>query len=307
MVYSEISLRTLSLCVRTKIKSTAQFWRDYGDRASFESAAYAKEAESEVDVLRAELDKPKWNGCSMVCAFDGNFPPVNSACKQSDRPFLLFYKGDISLLSDLCDNVAVIGTTTPTEEIEERERKMVSRLAESGACVVSGLAAGCDGLAHGVCVGAGAKTIAVLPSPLDRIYPQSNRGLAEKIAESGGLLVTEYFTQPETRSEAIDRFIQRDRLQALYSKAVVMIASYSVGRGGSGSRHAMEFAGKLLLPRFVMYRDGDAGDKRFGLNADYLKAKKAEAADETKVSLISALPAPKTEDVLARPKQLKIF
>ena len=59
-------------------------------------------------------------------------------------------------------------------------------------------------------------------------------------------------------------------MQALYSKAVVLIASYRKGEGDSGSRHAFEKAKEYGKKRLVMYRESDANDLRFGLNKDYV-------------------------------------
>mgnify|MGYP007111752688 FL=1 len=59
-------------------------------------------------------------------------------------------------------------------------------------------------------------------------------------------------------------------LQALYSKAVVLIASFRKGEGDSGSRHAFEKAKEYGKKRLVMYRESDATDLTFGLNKDYV-------------------------------------
>ena len=82
--------------------------------------------------------------------------------------------------------------------------------------------------------------------------------------------MSEYVSEPKNKYESVNRFIERDRLQALFSKAVVLIASYRKGEGDSGSRHAFEKAKEYGKKRLVMYRESDATDLTFGLNKDYV-------------------------------------
>jgi len=183
----------------------------------------------------------------------------------------LFYEGDVSLLDDISKNVAVVGLTNPTAEIEKRERTFVRKLVENGFNIVSGLAKGCDTIAHDECIKTGGRTIAILPTPLDKIYPAENKILARNIVENGGLLITEYNSTPVNRGEAIKRFIERDRLQAWFSTAVMLTASYRKGEGDSGSRHAMAKAGDYGRKRYVMFNSEiDSEDVQFGLNKDLL-------------------------------------
>jgi DNA processing protein len=181
----------------------------------------------------------------------------------------LFYKGDITLLQDLNRNVAVIGLIDPTEEIEKRAVEVVKRLIKKELIIISGLAKGCDAIAHKVCVETDNKTIAILPTQINKISPVVNRNLAKKIVDKGGLLITEYYKESATRYEGIGRYIERDRLQAMFSKAIILIASYRKGEGDSGSRHAMRAAQKYEIEQYIMYNeDLDKNKIQFGLNED---------------------------------------
>ena len=114
-----------------------------------------------------------------------------------------------------------------------------------------------------------------MPSTLQKILPASNAELAQEIVLKGGLLVSEYLRECENpKFELAQRYIERDRLQALFSDAVCLIASYSQSdkqadkSKDTGSRHALnaarEWGIKRLAPR------GLEGDERFNLNREIL-------------------------------------
>lgn len=108
---------------------------------------------------------------------------MRGSVKPADKPFALFYKGDISLLSKDNLNIAVIGVLNPDEKIELTERMVTSEIIKHNATIVSGLALGCDSIAHKTALEKGAKTIAILPSTLDSILPKENVELAEKLSK----------------------------------------------------------------------------------------------------------------------------
>ncbi|MBQ7339912.1 MAG: DNA-processing protein DprA [Clostridia bacterium] len=258
---SNISLKLYNLIKTGVIKSNAQFWK------SFYSEDAINTFPCDLQAVEQEL---KEKGINVISVLDENFPSANVKLKNSEKPFFFAYKGDITLLNNLDKNVAVIGVLTPTKEIAEREQKVVKNLTEKEFNIVSGLAKGCDTVAHSESVKNNAKTIAFLPSTIENIYPKENIRLTNKIIENGGLIISEYVSEPKNKYESVKRFIERDRLQALYSKAVVLIASYRKGEGDSGSRHVFEKAKQYGKSRLVMYRETDANDLIFGLNKDYV-------------------------------------
>jgi len=191
----------------------------------------------------------------VVAIGDEDFPAHRGSVKNSERPIFLFYKGDLSLLSIKSNNIAVIGLLNPSQEIEIIERKLVSGLVENGAVIVSGLALGCDSIAHLQTLDSNGKTVAILPSPLNDIIPAKNKDLAKDIVASGGLLISEYLTAPKSKLELSGRYQERDRLQALFSNSIVLSASYAKNDLGndSGSRLAMGYAKDYSIPRAVIY------------------------------------------------------
>ena len=89
--------------------------------------------------------------------------------------------------------IAVVGTRNSTTYGRQVTERIVTDLAKGQVTIVSGLALGIDTIAHTAALDAGGRTIAVLASGLDIIYPPTNRGLARRIVESGqGALITEY-------------------------------------------------------------------------------------------------------------------
>ena len=259
---SNISLKLYNLIKTGVIKTNANFWK------SFYNEEYINTFPCDLQAVEQEL---KDKGINVISVFDENFPSVNVKLKNSEKPYFFTYKGNIMLLNNVDKNVAVIGVLTPTNEIVEREEKVVKSLIEKDLNIVSGLAKGCDTVAHSESVKNKTKTIAFLPSTIKNIYPKENMELAKEIINSGGLVVSEYVNEPKNKYENVKRFIERDRLQALYSKTVVLIASFRKGEGDSGSRHAFEKAKEYGKKRLVMYRESDSNNLTFGFNKDYVK------------------------------------
>lgn len=204
---------------------------------------------------------------------DPDFPQHRGIVKNSERPVFLFYKGDISLLQITNYNIAVIGLLTPDEGIENMEKTVVSKLVENNATIVSGLALGCDSIAHIQTILCKGKTIAILPSPLSEILPASNRNLANMIVNTGGLLVSEYLTGAKSKNILSSRYQERDRLQALFSDGIILSASYAKNDLGndSGSRLAMQYAKDYMIRRAVIYDNQFADNPKFDLNRQYIK------------------------------------
>lgn len=254
-MFSEAALKIYAMQREGLIKSNAHFWRTF----SLENVM-----EFEVDPRdQKELHK---SDIRLLCAFDEDFFVPDLPLRASERPYLFAYRGDASLLKNIKKNIAVVGVLNPDEDVKEREKEIVKQLVQKGFVIVSGLARGCDTVAHEECLRCGGKPIAFLPTPLNKIYPKENVTLAKWIVESGGLIVTEYISEPKTRQEGIGRFLARDRLQAMFSSRVILTASYLQGEGDSGSRHALEKAKAYGRERYVMYRGTDAENSQFGLN-----------------------------------------
>jgi DNA processing protein len=156
---------------------------------------------------------------------------------------VLYARGDINVLrSD--ETVAVIGTRKPTAGGVQVAHRLARALAESGFVIVSGLAAGIDYASHDGALAASGATVAVLGTAIDKVYPAANKPLAERIRVSGGALISEYPVGFPTSGR---HFVERDRLQAAMSVAVIAIQTGVEG----GTLHTVRFASEAHRPVLV--------------------------------------------------------
>lgn len=122
----------------------------------------------------------------VVTIFDEDYP--EKLKQMNDSPFILYYKGDLSLASKPA--LAVVGTRKPSAYGKMVTEKLVGEVANAGVVIVSGLAYGVDSIAHRKTLEVGGKTIAVLGSGFDNVYPSQHKSLADEIARKG-LIISE--------------------------------------------------------------------------------------------------------------------
>lgn len=158
---------------------------------------------------------------------------------SSAAPVLLFAKGNLNLLN-ASSKVAIVGTRKNTVEGQKAAHQFSTDFTNKGFVIVSGLALGCDTVAHEACLAANGQTIAVLSSGLDQIYPKENAALAAQILENGCLLSE----IPPFSKIAKGNFVERDRIQAGLSNGVIVIESTLDG----GTIHTVKAAIKYKRP-----------------------------------------------------------
>ena len=115
--------------------------------------------------------------------------------EMADPPLMLYVLGDLPAL-DHPKKLAVVGSRNPTPQGAANARQFANAMGEAGLCIVSGLALGVDGAAHEGALEAGAPTLAIVGTGLDRVYPKSHRDLAHRIAAQGGALEASLFSSP---------------------------------------------------------------------------------------------------------------
>ena len=144
----------------------------------------------------------------------------------SDPPEKLYYKGNLELLKSE-RMIAVVGTRNPSSYGKLCCEYMIKKMSKADITIVSGFAKGIDSIAHKTSLITGTKTVAVIASGLDIVYPASNLSLYREIEEKG-LILTEY--EPGTKPFK-GNFPQRNRIIAGLSKGVIVVESKD--RGGS--------------------------------------------------------------------------
>lgn len=164
---------------------------------------------------------------------DSTFPSELSLLAQV--PDALYYRG--ADLSEILTKpvVAIVGSRKISNYGRAVTTKLTQDLARAGVVIVSGLALGVDSVAHAAALDAGGLTIAVLPCGIDTIYPAGHFGLAKRILQQGGALISEYDGADKPMKH---QFIARNRIIAALSKGVIITEAAAK----SGSLHTAEFA-----------------------------------------------------------------
>jgi DNA processing protein len=165
--------------------------------------------------LDAELDRLARSGISVVTLEDATYPRLLR--EAPNAPPLLYVRGTLDPADAWA--VAVVGTRSPTSYGKEATRAIVGDLARSGITIVSGLAFGIDAIAHEAALDADGRTIAVLGCGPDIIYPERNRGIAQRIINQGAI-ITDY--PPGTRPHAAN-FPPRNRIISGLSLGTLVI------------------------------------------------------------------------------------
>ncbi|MDR2211044.1 MAG: DNA-processing protein DprA [Spirochaetaceae bacterium] len=150
-----------------------------------------------------------------------------------DPPALLYYRG--KLPDPAVPAIALVGTRKPSAAASRQALELGREFARYGIPVISGLALGIDALAHRGCLEAGGCTAAVLGSSVDEVYPASNRGLARRILEAGGSLISEYPCGTGPRKW---HFPQRNRIISGIARGTVIVEAPA----SSGALHTARFA-----------------------------------------------------------------
>ena len=180
-------------------------------------------------------------GARITTVLDDDFP-LNLRLIHNLPPFL-YYRGELDSDRD-AHSMAVVGTRRPSAKGLERAGRMSRRLAELGITVTSGLAAGIDTEAHRAALAAGGRTIAVFGTGITTCFPAQNRGLADEIVDSGGLIVSQFFpTAPTARW----MFGKRNEVTSGISQGTVVIEASSTSGARMQARLAYEHGKGVFL------------------------------------------------------------
>ena len=192
----------------------------------------------------------------VITVFDENYPQQLDVMGNK-RPLLLYFKGKLSALYE--PNIAVIGTRKPSNLSQNFESELVKEIINtSNRVVVSGLALGCDKIAHQTTVDENKPTIAILPSGVDVIKPAKHKKLAKQIIEAGGCIISEY--EPN-KSAFKSTYVERDQIVAAFSDATLVVECDVK----SGTMHTVD-AAKKFDRQIFSYLPNDVSNDSFSGN-----------------------------------------
>lgn len=199
IIYQSLVLGSSSACIRKDIKQ-ASLVNEKIDLATFKSRL-------------VECNK---KGIDIVTFYDSIYPEVLK--EIPDFPTVLYCRGNLDLLKDI-NAVAMVGSRKASDYGLSIARKFSAQIAQAGIVIISGMALGIDAACHRGALSVSGKTIAVLGTAIDRLYPRENEKLGEIIINKG-LVISEY---PPGSKTAKFNFPMRNRIIAGLSRSVVIV------------------------------------------------------------------------------------
>ena len=196
--------------------------------------------------------------------------------KLPDAPSMLYTEGNLELLNSV--SIAIVGSRRASDKGKKLAQKIAFELSNIGITVVSGLARGIDTVAHTYSYNQKGKTIAVLGTGFNNIYPPDNIDLYKNIISHGGLVISEL--EPNT-DKISQNFRERNRIISGLSLGVLVIeAKYK-----SGTSITADFATKQQRPVFVLPHEID---NPYGIGTNRLLKNGAIAITDT-IDILNSL------------------
>jgi len=188
-----------------------------------------------------ELAKAERAGARVLCRDDDEYPPLLR--EIHDPPLVLYCRGDVQP-RDL-HAVAIVGSRKCSFYGREQAERFAALMAGAGVTVTSGGARGIDSAAHRGAMGVpGGRTIAVLGSGIDVVYPPENKGLFDDIAARGGAVLSEY---PMGTPPKQENFPRRNRVVSGMSRGVLVIEADERSGALITARQAIEDHDRIVF------------------------------------------------------------
>jgi DNA processing protein len=199
-------------------------------------------------------DQIQARGITLITLEDEGYP---ARLRKIDQPPPVLYAlGELTQQDEWA--VAIVGTRRTTHYGRQVAEEAAAFLAQNGVTVVSGLARGVDSIAHRAALDAGGRTIAVLGSGVDQIYPAENRGLAAEMLQHGAV-ISDYAlgTPPEAGN-----FPPRNRIIAGMSIAVVVVEAGERSGASITASFALEQGREVFAVPGSIYSPQSKGTNR---------------------------------------------
>jgi DNA processing protein len=192
-------------------------------------------------ISQAAIEVARWTaaGITLVSVLDPGYPVNLQAV--ADRPALLFVRGE--LRADDERSVAIVGSRQASEVGLALARRFATGLSEAGYVVTSGLAAGIDQAAHTATLDAGGRTLAVLGTGVDRVYPGAHARLQRTIADRSAVISRFWPDQAPTRQS----FPQRNAVMAGLTRVTVIVEASSTSGTRGQARSALAHGRPVCL------------------------------------------------------------
>jgi DNA processing protein len=190
-----------------------------------------------LELAQEECGKAAEAGARIIALSDPEYPPRLK--EIYDPPVILFVKGSVEVLSQ--PGIAMVGTRHPTPYGSGMAERLAIDLATRGLVIISGLARGIDTSSHRGAVAAKGRTVAVLGTGIDVMYPKENTRLTEQIIAFDGALITEF---PVGTHPAPQNFPIRNRIISGMSVGVLVV-------------EAAEYSGTRITSRLALEQNRD--------------------------------------------------
>ncbi len=174
----------------------------------------------------------KNNQINIVSCFDKEYPLKLHFIEN--KPIVLYIKGNLACINK--ESAAIVGSRNCSQYGIQCTKKIVKKLAQKDVIIISGLARGIDSTAHYQAINTKCKTIAIVGTGLDSVYPKENKTLAEDIVKSGGAIISEFIvgTKADKRN-----FPRRNRIISGMANSVIVV-------------EASEKSGSLITANFAI-------------------------------------------------------
>lgn len=201
---------------------------------------HAKDLGQHVEAAAAIVEAAAEGGAQLVTVLDEGYP-INLRT-VFDLPPFLFYRGELHY--DDARSVAVVGTREASDQGLATAVAIAQALVAERIVVMSGLARGIDTAAHTATLDAGGRTVAVMGTGIERVYPAENHELAHRILERGGALVSQFWPDSPPRR---DTFPRRNAVMSGMSQGTVVVEATATSGAKMQARLARQHGKRVFL------------------------------------------------------------
>lgn len=208
----------------------------------------------DAESVDTQLERAAQLGATLITPWDDRFP--NRLRTIYDPPALLWMRGTLTAADDRA--IAIVGTRRCSDYGRQQAHRFAQELVRHGFTVVSGLAYGIDAAAHQGALDAGGRTLAILGSGVNRIYPSKHTKLARSIIEQGALL-SEYALDAAPDAS---NFPERNRIVSGMTLGTLVVESHREGGALITARMAVEQNREVFAVPSALGRKAGVGTNR---------------------------------------------